>query len=92
MYEIKPSSRFRKDVKLLAKRGFDIPLLTETIDLLASGGPLPAGCCDHALRGQWLGHRECHVTPDWLLIYRKYEDVLVLALSCSGTHSDLFKK
>ena len=92
MYEIKPSSRFRKDVKLLAKRGFDIPLLTETIDLLASGGPLPACCCDHALRGQWLGHRECHVTPDWLLIYRKYEDVLVLALSCTGTHSDLFKK
>jgi len=56
MYEIKPSSRFRKDLKLLAKRGFDIPLLTETIDLLASGGPLPARCCDHALRGKWLGH------------------------------------
>ena len=92
MYEIKPSSRFRKDVKLLAKRGFDISLLTETIDLLASGGPLPARCRDHALRGQWLGHRECHVTPDWLLIYRKYEDVLVLALSCTGPHSDLFKK
>ena len=92
MYEIKPSSRFRKDVKLLVKRGFDISLLTETIDLLASGEPLPAHCCDHALRGKWLGHRECHVTPDWLLIYRKYEDVLVLALSCTGTHSDLFKK
>ena len=92
MYEIKPSSRFRKDVKLLAKRGFDISLLTETIDLLASGEPLPARCCDYALRGKWLGHRECHVTPDWLLIYRKYEDVLVLALSCTRTHADLFKK
>lgn len=69
-----------------------IGLLDETIALLAMGEALPEKYYDHALSGNWNGHRECHIQPDWLLIYRCDDDVLVLTLTRTGTHSDLLGK
>ncbi len=67
-------------------------LLENVISALAMGEPLPEKNNDHALFGNWLGHRECHILPDWLLIYRMEDDILVLVLTRTGTHSDLFGK
>lgn len=90
MYTIKPSGRFKKDLKAIAKRGYDINLLTNVIKHLAAGSPLPEKNKDHALTGNWVNYRECHITPDWLLIYKVEDDILVLTLTRTGTHSDLF--
>ncbi|MCI8592613.1 MAG: type II toxin-antitoxin system YafQ family toxin [Lachnospiraceae bacterium] len=84
--------QFKKDYTLAIKRGLDIRLLEETLSALAMGIPLPEKNEDHALTGNWYGHRECHILPDWLLVYRIENDVLVLTLSRTGTHSDLFSK
>ncbi len=84
------TSQFKKDYKLAMKRHRDIGLLDDIVRRLAAGESLPESNRDHALTGGWLGHRECHVAPDWLLIYRMEEDLLVLTLSRTGTHSDLF--
>ena len=65
-------------------------LLEEVITLLAMGEPLPLRNKDHSLSGEWVGHRECHILPDWLLVYRIEDDVLVLTLTRTGSHSDLF--
>ena len=91
-YTVKLTTQFKKDYKLAMKRGLDIVLLEEVITKLAKGITLPEKNRDHALTGNWIGHRECHVLPDWLLIYRIENDVLVLTLSRTGTHSDLFGK
>ena len=74
------------------KRGFKMDLLEDVITLLAMGEVLPDKNKDHALTGTWVGHRECHILPDWLLVYRLEEDVLVLTLTRTGTHSDLLGK
>lgn len=74
------------------KRGLNIDLLETVIATLALGEPLPCKNKDHTLTGNWIGHRECHILPDWLLIYRIEEEVLILTLARSGTHSDLFGK
>ena len=74
------------------KRGLKIKLLEDVIAALAMGETLPEKNKDHALTGDWVGHRECHIQPDWLLVYRVEDDVLVLTLSRTGTHSDLFGK
>ena len=74
------------------KRGLKISLLEDVIAKLAMGVTLPEKNKDHALSGDWIGFRECHVLPDWLLIYRVENDVLVLTLTRTGTHSDLFGK
>ena len=84
------TSQFKKDYKSAMKRRRDIGLLDDIVRRLATGEPLPESNRDHALTGDWLGHRECHVAPDWLLIYRIEADLLVLTLSRTGTHSDLF--
>jgi len=89
-YTVKPTNRFRKDYKLMEKRNLEMSLLDEIITKLAQGIPLPANNRDHELTGNYAGHRECHIQPDWLLIYRIENDVLVLALTRTGTHSDLF--
>jgi len=89
-YEILPTGRFKKDLKAIIKRGYNIQLLQDVVSLLAVGIPLPEKNKDHMLTGDWTGHRECHITPDWLLIYRIDNDVLVLTLTRTGTHSDLF--
>ena len=74
------------------KRGLKIRLLEDVVAALAMGEPLPEKYKDHALTGNWVGHRECHIQPDWLLVYRIEDDVLVLTLSRTGSHSDLFGK
>lgn len=91
-YVVKFTTQFRKDYKLAMKRGLKIELLERVIMLLALGEALPKKNKDHALTGNWVGHRECHILPDWLLVYRIEDDVLVLTLTRTGTHSDLFGK
>lgn len=90
MYEIKPSTKFQKDLKHVQRRGYDISLLTEILKMLAAGEPLPAKNKDHALVGNYEGCRECHITPDWLLIYEVVEETVILYLTRTGSHSDLF--
>lgn len=89
-YEIKPSSRFKKDMKLVKKRGYDQRLIEAVITALANGETLDQKYRDHILLGDYSGFHECHITPDWLLIYQIYDDELYLLLSRTGTHSDLF--
>ncbi len=91
-YTVKYTTRFKKDYQLAMKRGMKLALLETVITELANGVPLPEKYSDHALSGNWAGHRECHILPDWLLIYRLDDEVLVLTLTRTGTHSDLFGK
>jgi mRNA interferase YafQ len=89
-YTVKPSIKFQKDLKKIEKRGYNLALLTEVIKIIASGEELPAKCRDHNLSGTFAECRECHITPDWLLIYERTESDLILYLTRTGTHSDLF--
>ncbi len=89
-YRIEATNRFRKDYKLAMKRGFKIELLDDVIRKLAAGIPLPEKNKDHALTGNFIGFRECHIAPDWLLVYSIEEQELMLYLLRTGTHSDLF--
>lgn len=90
MYKVIPTSRFKKDLKAVKKRGYNLSLLEAVVEKLKNGEALPAANRDHDLHGNFEGFRECHITPDWLLVYAKKDDVLVLSLSRTGTHSDLF--
>ena len=90
MYEVVLSNRFRQDLKLAAKRGCDLALLNSIVDRLAQGETLPAKHRDHSLTGDYIGFRECHIQPNWLLIYRTEEEALMLFLMRTGTHADLF--
>ena len=84
------SSQFKKDYKLAMKRGLPIEELDNVIRLLVEDDPLPEKYKDHDLSGSWKGFRECHIQPDWLLIYRFFNNNLILTLSRTGSHSDLF--
>ena len=86
------TSHFKKDYKQAMKRHLKIELLDHIIRMLSEGEALSPENRDHILTENWSGHRECHIQPDWLLIYRIEDDVLVLTLSRTGTHSDLFGK
>ena len=86
------TNQFKKDYKLALKRHLDVDLLDNIIRTLSRGEPLPEKNRDHAFTGDWIGHRECHIQPDWLLIYRIEDDVLVLTFARTGNHSDLFNK
>lgn len=90
MYKIVATGRFKKDLKLANKRGYNLSLLSEVVDMLASGEPLPPKYKDHSIIGNYAGCRECHITPDWLLIYEIEEEEIILYLTRTGTHSDLF--
>ena len=81
------TTQFKKDYKMALKRHLDIELLDNIIRSLSRGETLPEKNKDHALTGDWVGHRECHIQPDWLLVYRIEDDVLVLTLARTGTHS-----
>lgn len=89
-YNIVITTRFMKDLKIIKKRGYNLNLLEETVDILASGQTLPQKYKDHNLLGNYSNCRECHITPDWLLIYEISDGELILYLSRTGTHSDLF--
>lgn len=88
-YELDITAVFKKDLRRARKRGCNMKLLNETVEKLQSGEPLPKKNCDHALTGNWVGHRECHIAPDWLLVYRICENTLILSLIRTGSHSDL---
>ena len=89
-YGIVQTGRFKKDLKLARKRGYDLSLLCVVVDMIAAGNELPEKYRDHSLSGNFAGCRECHITPDWLLIYEIADEELILYLTRTGTHSDLF--
>lgn len=91
MLEIVLSNRFKRDLKRAVRRGRDTAILEAVVNTLAERRPLPESNRDHALTGDWSGYRECHIQPDWLLIYQVHERELVLLLMRTGTHADLFE-
>ncbi|MCM1268142.1 MAG: type II toxin-antitoxin system YafQ family toxin [Bacteroidales bacterium] len=90
MLKIRYHTLFKKDYKKIVKRGYDIKLLEDIIQKLANGEQLPEKNRDHHLKGEYEGCRECHITPDWLLIYEIDNGELILYLTRTGAHSDLF--
>lgn len=89
-YDIKRTSQFKKDYKAAVKRNLDMEQLKKVVKILAEGETLPEEYDDHTLKGKYSGYRECHIQPDWLLVYKITEDLLILSLYRTGTHSDLF--
>jgi mRNA interferase YafQ len=83
------SGQFRRDVKLAEKRGKDMAKLRRVLQLLIEGAPLPARLRDHCLKSDWIGYRDLHIEPDWLLIYKA--DAASVHFERTGTHSDLFR-
>ncbi len=92
MLELVTTKQFRKDYKRMKKRGYDMNLLEKVIDLLQNVKPLDDRYRDHGLVGNYVGFRECHIMPDWLLIYAVDKEKLILTASRTGTHSDVFSK
>ena len=92
MYQVKFTTAYKKAYKLMKKRGLDISLLDQVVDLLRQGRQLEERYCDHGLTRNLAGFRECHIKPDWLLIYLIENDILTLTLIDTGSHADLFKK
>jgi mRNA interferase YafQ len=89
MLNIKFTTTYKKSYKLMKKRGLDLSLLDEVIEMLRLGMVLPEKYRDHELKGKFAGFRECHIRPDWLLIYLIENDILTLTLVDTGTHADL---
>ena len=89
MLDVDFASQFKKDMKRKRKQGAELAKIDEVITMLRSGEPLPERNRDHALSGTYHGHRECHIEPDWLLIYRIDSDLLVLTAVRTGSHSEL---
>lgn len=92
MFKVVPSNQFKRDLKTAKRRGLNIESLRSVVNILASGKSLDKKYRDHALVGNWAGFRECHIAPDWLLIYKIENAELSLFLFRTGTHSDIFKK
>ena len=90
MLQLVATTKFRKDYKRIKKRGYDLSLLENVLDALMREEPLDQKYKDHALTGNYIGFRECHIQSDWLLIYAISESELILTASRTGTHSDLF--
>lgn len=91
MLTIKYQKAFKRDYKRIVRRGYDVRLLENVIQLLIEQKPLPEQYLDHNLTGNYKDYRECHLAPDWLLIYQVKEKELILCLTRTGSHSDLFK-
>jgi mRNA interferase YafQ len=91
MYELESSNKFLKDLKLMKKRGLRLNLLDEVVTLLVSTGKLPVRYKPHKLSGNYKNYWECHIQPDWLLIWQQDDKIKLVSLSRTGTHSDLFK-
>lgn len=92
MLTLKTTAQFRKDYKVLVKCGYNLDLLKNVLQTLLEEKPLAQNHRDHALTGNYSGFRECHILPDWLLIYQVDKGMLLLVASRTGTHADLFKK
>lgn len=91
MLEVKYTNKMKRDVKLMRKRGKDMDKLQDIVDLLMERIPLPEKHRDHQLTGNLKDFRECHIEPDWLLMYQVLEDTLILSLTATGSHADLFE-
>ena len=91
-YKLAATATFDRQYKKIKKRGYDLDAMAKVVDMLLQGKALPESYRDHALSGNWKGYRECHIQPDWLLIYQVIEDRLILTLVRTGSHSDLFHK
>ena len=91
MLKIKYHSKFKKDIKTIKKRNYDLSKLQKVIGILAEEKTLPDKYKDHSLTGIYQDFRECHIEPDWLLIYQIFENELILSATATGSHSDLFK-
>lgn len=92
MYNIVYTTRMKHDARLMQKRGKNMNKLVEVLNLLASAEPLPEKYKDHQLTGSLKDFRECHIEPDWLLLYQIFKDELILSATATGTHADLFVK
>jgi len=90
MYSIKFTNKFKKDIKRCQKRGYDLNLLRDVVDLLATTGELPSKYKPHKLSGNYKNRMECHIQPDWLLVWIQNNKELILIFTDTGTHSDLF--
>ena len=90
MYQVKFTNKFKKSYKLMKKRGYDMSLLESIIDTLRQGKKLDVKHRNHALTGDFRGYHECHIKPDWLLVYLIENDILTLTMIDTGSHSDLF--
>jgi len=90
-YEIEYTGKIKKDIKLAQKRGLNLELFKEVVLLLEESGKLPAKYKAHVLTGNFKGYWECHIQPDWLLIWKKEEEIKLVSLTRTGSHSDLFK-
>ena len=90
-YQVKFTNQFKRDLKLAEKQGKDTERLFRVVKRLANGETLEPKYRDHDLTGNYKGCRECHIAPDWLLVYEVVEDVLVLMLYRTGSHSELFR-
>lgn len=90
-YEVRFTNQYKKDLKLAKKQGKDIEKMYDIVEMLANGEALEPKYRDHSLTGNLKGLRECHIEPDWLLVYEIIDDVLVLMLNRLGSHSELFK-
>lgn len=90
MYNVKFTSAYKKSYKRMYKRGIDLSLLDEVVDNLSQGFALDAKYKDHILKGKFNGFHECHIKPDWLLVYLIEDDILTLTLIDTGSHADLF--
>ena len=91
-FEIKTYKQYNRDVKLAFRRGLDIEKLLEVVKLLQNDEPLPAKYKNHLLSGDYKGYWECHINPDWLLLYEKDTEIRIISLYRTGTHSDVFGK
>ena len=91
MMTIKRTAQFKRDFKKIIRQGYDANLMIDLLSKLANCEKLEEKYHDHALKGDWIGFRECHVAPDWLLIYSVNNDKLILTLTRTGSHSDLFE-
>ena len=91
-YEIKTYKQYDRDVKLAVRRGLDIEKLLTVVDMLRKDEPLPANLHNHMLSGDYKGYWECHISPDWLLLYEKDTEIRIISLYRTGTHADIFGK
>jgi mRNA interferase YafQ len=89
MLELRTTATFNRDLKRMKRRGKDLARLAAVLDSLAAGNPLPERCREHRLSDNWRGFWDCHVEPDWLLLYERTPDAIILART--GTHGDLFR-
>ena len=92
MLTVQYTSKMKRDYKRMERRGEKMEKLDAMLSMLAEGNPVPAKYNDHELSGKYAGCRECHIEPDWLLLYQVFEDKLILSCTATGTHDDLFKE